>query len=836
MTKEPYNPQSVESKWQKVWEDRKTFRAIEDAFKPKYYCLEMFPYPSGKIHMGHVRNYSIGDVIARYKKMRGFNVLHPIGWDAFGMPAENAAIENKTHPAKWTEQNIASMQIQLRKMGFSYDWDREVATCRPDYYRWEQLVFLKMYEKGLAYKKRSFVNWCPKCETVLANEQVEQGACWRCDSTVEQRPLDQWFFKITAYAQELLDETYNLKGWPERVLIMQREWIGQSEGVEVDFPIEPSPATSGRESQGPSPESGEGARFIKIFTTRPDTLYGTTFMSLAAEHPLALELSKGTPQEKAVRDFAEKTARMDRAKRLTDDYEKEGVFTGVYAVNPLTGKKLPVYAANFVLMEYGTGAVMAVPAHDQRDFEFAKKYGIPIEVVIQPVGEGEHEVRPYTPDTMTEAFVDPGVLVNSAQFTGVPSEDAKKKIIAFVEEKGFGKKTVNYKLRDWGISRQRYWGTPIPIVYCEKCGTVPVPEKDLPVKLPLDVEFTGKGGSPLAKIASFVETKCPKCDKPARRETDTMDTFVESSWYFLRYCSSQFDQGPFDKKAVAYWMKDGGVDQYIGGIEHAVLHLLYSRFFTKILVDLGFLDAGIREPFKNLLTQGMVIKDGAKMSKSKGNVVDPNYLIERYGADTARLFSLFAAPPEKDLDWNDQGVEGAYRFLKRVWTLVQDAVDAPGPDGEEEKRWRSKTIKKVTEDLDRFQFNTAIAALMEFYNALHDLGHPPARASLEAFAQLLSPFAPHFAEELWSLLGRKDLVSLSRWPSFDESALKVDKILLIVQVSGTVRAKIEVPTGLSQDDARALAVADEKVKRFIEGKNVVKVVHVPNKLINLVVS
>lgn len=807
--KEPYDPQSVEPRWQKVWEDQKTFRAAEDPSKPKYYCLEMFPYPSGKIHMGHVRNYSIGDVIARYKRMRGFNVLHPIGWDAFGMPAENAAIENKTHPAKWTEQNIASMQVQLRKMGFSYDWDREVATCRPEYYRWEQLVFLKMYQKGLAYKKRSFVNWCPKCETVLANEQVEQGRCWRCDSTVEQRPLDQWFFKITAYARELLDETNNLKGWPERVLTMQREWIGESEGVEVDFSID------GKKQA------------IRIFTTRPDTLYGTTFMSLAAEHPLALELSKGTPQEKAVRDFAEKTARMDRAKRLTDDYEKEGVFTGAYAINPLTGKKLPVYAANFVLMEYGTGAVMAVPAHDQRDFEFAKKYGIPIEVVIDPVG-AIHELP------LQRAFEDPGVLTNSAQFTGLPSEEAKSAIIRHLEEKGLGRKTLNYKLRDWGISRQRYWGTPIPILYCDQCGTVPVPEKDLPVELPLDVEFTGRGGSPLSKLERFVHAKCPKCGAKARRETDTMDTFVESSWYFLRYCSPKFDQGPFDKKAVGYWMKGGGVDQYIGGIEHAVLHLLYSRFFTKVLVDLGFLDASVREPFKNLLTQGMVIKDGAKMSKSKGNVVDPNYLIERYGADTARLFSLFAAPPEKDLDWNDQGVEGAYRFLKRVWTLVQDAAASPGTDSEDERRWRNKTIKKVTEDLDRFQFNTAIAALMEFYNALHDLGRAPARLSLEAFAQLLSPFAPHIAEELWRLLGRQDLVSLSRWPSFDESALKVEKVLLVVQVNGTVRAKLEAPAGLGPDAARDLAAQDENVKRFLEGKTVAKVIHVPNKLINLV--
>jgi len=819
----PYDPQSLELKWQQEWERQKTFRATEDPSREKFYCLEMFPYPSGKIHMGHVRNYSIGDVIARYKRMRGYNVLHPIGWDAFGMPAENAAIENKTHPAAWTDQNMAAMQVQLRKMGFSYDWDREVATCRKEYYRWEQQIFLKMLEKGLAYKKRSFVNWCPKCETVLANEQVKDGLCWRCETNVEQRSIDQWFFKITAYAKELLDETHHLKGWPERVLIMQREWIGQSEGAEVDFPLEPSPV-AGEGGRRP----GEG--FIKIFTTRPDTLYGTTFMSLAAEHPLTLELSKGTPQEKAVRDFVEKVAKMDRAKRLTQDYEKEGVFTGAFAVNPLTNKKLPIYAANFVLMEYGTGAVMAVPAHDQRDFEFAKKYGIPIEVVIQPEG------KIVDPTSMAEAYVETGVLVNSAQFSGLPSEEAKKKITAFLEEKGVGKKSINYKLRDWGISRQRYWGTPIPIIYCDTCGTVSVPDKDLPVELPTDVEFTGKGGSPLARIEKFVHVSCPKCGLDAKRETDTMDTFVESSWYFLRYCSPKYDKGPFDPKAVSYWMKDGGVDQYIGGIEHAVLHLLYSRFFTKVLVDLGFLDAGIREPFKNLLTQGMVIKDGAKMSKSKGNVVDPNYLIERYGADTARLFSLFAAPPEKDLDWNDQGVEGSYRFLKRVWTLAQESAGQFGSGNEEETRWRNKTIKKLTEDLDRFQFNTAIAALMEFYNFLSSRSEKPTRASIEALLILIAPFAPHVSEELWQKMGQNGMVSQTAWPTCDASTLKVDKILLIIQVNGSVRSKLEAPVDLTEEDAKVLALKDEKVQKFMQGKEIVKVIHVPNKLINLVVK
>ncbi len=815
-----YDPKSIESQWQSVWEAQKVFSVSSDPQKKKFYCLEMFPYPSGKIHMGHVRNYSIGDVIARFKRMQGFNVMHPIGWDAFGMPAENAAIENKTHPEKWTRENIASMRTQLKRMGFSYDWDREVATCLPDYYRWEQKIFLDMLQKGLAYKKKSLVNWCPKCQTVLANEQVEDGGCWRCASAVQQRPLEQWFYRITAYAKELLDETYHLKGWPDRVLTMQREWIGESHGAKIRFPLE-------------SPR--EVCSSIEVFTTRPDTLYGTTFMSLAAEHPLVKELSKGQPNEKDVHAFIEKVSKMERLTRLKGDYEKEGVFTGAYCINPLTGRKMPVYAANFVLMDYGTGAVMAVPAHDQRDFEFADKYDLPKLVVIQPDTETSLD-----PTSIKEAYVEPGVLVNSDQFSGLPSEEAKQAITEWISQKGFGDKTTNYKLRDWGVSRQRYWGTPIPVIYCDACGMVPVPEKDLPVKLPLDVPLTGEGGSPLAQSAAFYQVPCPQCQSMARRETDTMDTFMESSWYFLRYCSPQYDQGAFDKKEVSYWMKKGsqvGVDQYIGGIEHAVLHLLYSRFFTKVLADLGYLDAGIREPFQNLLTQGMVIKDGSKMSKSKGNVVDPNYLIEKYGADTARVFSLFAAPPEKDLEWNDQGVEGSYRFLGRVYRLIAglQAGEVTKVDKEKHAFLRHKTIKKITEDLEKFHFNTAIAAIMEYLNEVqkNDLSQEDA----EAMTLLLAPFAPHVAEELWSLLGKTGLVSQTVWPSYDEAVVnQAREINLVIQINGTTRGSVLVAPTLSQPEIEAKVLHEEKMQKYLEGKAVKKIIYVPGRLVNLVVG
>lgn len=819
-----YNPREVEEKWQQQWEEAKTFTVTEDLEKQKYYLLEMFPYPSGRIHMGHVRNYSIGDVVGRFKRMRGFNVLHPMGWDAFGMPAENAAIQNKSHPAKWTYENIAYMRGQLKKMGLSYDWGRELATCDVEYYRWEQKIFLEMYEKGLAYKKTSFVNWCPKCETVLANEQVEDGSCWRCDSEVNQKELDQWFFRITDYAEELLDWTNRLPGWPERVLVMQRNWIGKSFGSEIDFPVEGNTEP------------------IKVFTTRQDTVYGATFMSLAPEHPRVQTLT--TPDRKAEVDaFIEKVKKTDRIKRTAEDFEKEGVFTGSYCINPLTKVRMPIYLANFVLMDYGTGAVMAVPTHDQRDFEFARKYALPLQVVIQPEGET------LDPVSMTAAFTEVGVLVNSSQFDGQRSDSAKEAIADFLEQQGIGKKTVNFRLRDWGISRQRYWGNPIPIIYCDACGVVPVPDKDLPVRLPMDVEFTGEGGSPLAKVDSFVNVPCPLCGQPGRREADTMDTFVQSSWYFLRYCCPDLADGPLDSKRVDYWMS---VDQYIGGIEHAVMHLLYARFFTKVLRDLGYITCD--EPFTKLLTQGMVIKDGAKMSKSKGNVVDPNALIDRYGADTARLFSLFAAPPEKDLDWSDQGVDGSFRFLNRVWKLVHDRLDLIKNSGKvnlsaltnEERSLRRavhKTIRKVTEDIEeRFHFNTAIAAVMELLNVLQstELSTPQFGAvmkeALGSMVQMLAPFVPHVTEELWQRMGHGTPLSETPWPDYDREAVVDDEALVVIQVNGKLRSKFTVPAGTDEETMKTIALADEKVQPFMEGKQVRKVICIPGKLVNIVVG
>ena len=820
---EKYTPKDVEQKWQQYWETNDSFAVSEESGRQKYYLLEMFPYPSGRIHMGHVRNYSIGDVVARFKRMKGLNVLHPMGWDAFGMPAENAAIQNKSHPAAWTYENIAYMRNQLKKMGFSYDWSRELATCDLSYYRWEQVVFLQMYRKGLAYKKSSFVNWCPKCETVLANEQVDDGCCWRCDNEVKQKELEQWFFRITDYAEELLDWTNRLPGWPERVLTMQRNWIGKSYGCEIDFPLENGGA-------------------IKVFTTRQDTLYGATFMSLAPEHPQAVQLTTAEHRE-AVEAFIDTVQKTDKARRTAEDFEKEGVFTGSYCINPVTGVRMPVYLANFVLTDYGTGAVMAVPTHDQRDFEFAKKYDLPLQVVIQPEGET------LNPATMTEAFVSEGVMVNSAQFDGLRSSEAKEKIADFLEGKGIGKKTVNFRLRDWGISRQRYWGNPIPIIYCEKCGAVPVPEKDLPVVLPVDLEFTGEGGNPLARVESFVDVACPECGGAARRETDTMDTFVESSWYFLRYCCPDVDTAPLDKSRAEYWMS---VDQYIGGIEHAVLHLLYARFFTKVMRDLGHVE--VDEPFINLLTQGMVIKDGAKMSKSKGNVVDPNALIERYGADTARLFSLFAAPPEKDLDWSDQGVDGSFRFLNRVWKLVRDVLpllrnagtldrEALTDEGRTLRRTVHKTIRKVTEDVEeRFHFNTAIAAVMELVNAIQAFepknapgNGPVLKEALESVVLLLAPFVPHFSEELWEGLGHGDGIDVAGWPTVDEAATVDEELLIVVQVNGKLRGKVTVPASAAEDEVKASALADPKVVSFIEGKTVRKIIYVPGKLLNIVV-
>lgn len=816
---ERYDAEKIERKWQEHWEDQKIFAVNEDAGQPKFYCLEMFPYPSGRIHMGHVRNYVIGDVITRYKKMKGFNVLHPMGWDAFGMPAENAAIKNKLHPSRWTFENIEYMKGQLKKIGLVYDWDREVTTCKPDYYRWNQWFFLKMYERGLAYKKASFVNWCPECETVLANEQVVDDGCWRCDTAVEQKELDQWFYRITDYAEELLKDADTLDGWPEKVVTMQRNWIGRSEGVEVDFKLDGTDKT------------------IRIFTTRQDTLFGAAFMSIAKKHPLVSELVKDEDLLKKIEALSD------------DPEEKEGVDTGLHAINPLTGESIPVYAANFVLMGYGTGAVMAVPAHDQRDFEFAKKYDIPIRVVIVPSDNAEDR-KIVSSEDMECANEEYGVLVDSGEYSGLSSKEAKEKIAAHIEDKGIGKRVVNYKLRDWGISRQRYWGTPIPIVYCEKCGIVPVPEDQLPVEL-LDTydekRFIKKQEK---EIELIIQTKCPKCGGEAKYETDTMDTFVDSSWYFLRYCSPGTDDKPLDTAAVDHWMP---VDQYIGGIEHAVLHLLYSRFFTKVIRDIGLINTD--EPFKRLLTQGMVIKDGAKMSKSKGNVVDPDFLVNRYGTDTVRLFCMFAAPPERDLEWSDKAVDGAYRFLKRVWNIAYKNRDSLNTKRNE--RWdvsqatdnllrlnrkTHQTIRKVTESIERdYHFNTAIAAMMELLNEIssfvpsNDSELDLQKFSFERLILLISPFAPHVAEELWREMGENESIFKQKWPVWDEEAAKEEEIQLVVQINGKVRAKVMVPAGLDDETLKEKAFAEQKIKEQINGKPPEKVIVVKGKLVNIVV-
>ncbi|GLI36238.1 leucine--tRNA ligase [Desulforhabdus amnigena] len=825
-----YLPKAIEKKWQEYWESEKLFSVKEDPSREKFFLLEMFPYPSGRIHMGHVRNYSIGDVLARFLRMQGYNVLHPMGWDAFGMPAENAAIKANTHPAKWTYENIDYMRSQLKKLGFSYDWSREIATCDVDYYRWEQLFFLKMYEQGLAYRRSSYVNWCETCHTVLANEQVEGGACWRCDQPVIQKEMDQWFFKITDYVEELLEYTEKLPGWPERVLVMQQNWIGKSYGSKLVFPL----------------ESGDGE--ITVFTTRADTLFGATFMSIAPEHPLVEKLCKGKPQEKEVLQFVERTKLSKRSDRETELLEKEGVFTGSYCINPVTQAKMPIYVANFVLMAYGTGAVMAVPAHDQRDFEFARKYGLPMKVVIKPQDAAD---IPKV-EELTAAFEEDGVLVDSGTFSGMTSSEAREAITAGLAEKGRGERTVQYRLRDWGISRQRYWGAPIPIIYCDRCGVVPVPQEDLPVVLPTDVALLPNGASPLPVHEPFFKTTCPKCKGPARRETDTMDTFVESSWYFARFASAGYDKGPLDFDRVKYWLP---VNQYIGGIEHAVLHLLYSRFFTKVLRDMGYL--AIDEPFQNLLTQGMVIKDGSKMSKSKGNVVDPDEMIHAYGADTVRLFCLFAAPPEKDLEWSDQGVEGSFRFLSRVWRLVADNEEAlksatPYAGSAELSKTLSElhrkthqTIKKVTEDIrDRFHFNTAIASVMELVNQLYQVLENPSqeaqfwpvvREAIEAVVLLISPIVPHVAEELWRTLGHSKSIMNVPWPKWEEDALQAEEMLIVVQVNGKLRSRITVSPDAGKEELEAAALGDGRIQDFIAGKPVKKVIVVPKKLINIVI-
>ncbi len=820
-TNDKYDFKAIEQKWQQRWEKDKTYKVSHQSERPKYYVLEMFPYPSGRIHMGHVRNYSIGDVIARYKRMQGFNVLHPMGWDAFGLPAENAAMKRGIHPAAWTYDNIDYMRNQLKAMGLSYDWDRELATCSPEYYRWEQQLFLKMLEHGLIYRKETTVNWCDDCQTVLAREQVIDGACWRCDQPVLPKTMHGWFFKITDYAEELLADLDKLSGWPEKVVTMQRNWIGKSTGLACDFKVENSDDT------------------ITIFTTRPDTIFGVTFMSLAVEHPLLKTLTAGKPQEQQVNEFIQQTIIEKQRATLEQEPEKQGIFTGSYCINPFTGERIPIYAANFVLMEYGTGAVMAVPAHDQRDFEFARKYGLPVRVVVQPDGP------PLDPANMSEASDVPGVLTASGQFSGLDSTSAQQAIIEFAQKSAFGQPYVTYRLRDWGISRQRYWGTPIPVIHCDTCGIVPVPENELPVLLPGAGEEKGHH-NPLHQQEDFIATTCPRCGKPARRETDTLDTFVESSWYFARYTSPGLETAPLDQHAAAYWLP---VDQYIGGVEHAILHLLYARFFTKMLRDLGYVT--VDEPFTNLLTQGMVIKDGAKMSKSKGNVVDPNELIEQYGADTVRLFSLFAAPPERDLEWNAQGVEGASRFLNRVYRLVSqnlscfqntDTVEISSLNDVSRQLYRKthQTIRRVTESIEtNFHFNTAISGVMELVNlaapaAQADIAPAVQRESMETILTLLFPMVPHFCEELWQLSGHAQPLDTAAWPTYNVEAAKEDEVTIVVQINGKVRAKLQVSADTDDQTLQQIALADEKIAQLVQNKVPKKIIVVQKKLVNIV--
>ncbi len=816
-----YDFKTVEAKWQKEWSLRKADKAVRDPKREKFYLLEMFPYPSGRIHMGHVRNYTIGDLLSRFYRMNGKNVLHPMGWDAFGMPAENAAIEKNSHPAKWTFANIDAMRGQIKALGISYDWDREIATCHPGYYKWTQWLFVQFYKKGLAYRKKTFVNWCEKCATVLANEQVVNGGCWRCDNPVKQKEQIGWFLKITDYAEELLDDLEYLKGkWPDRVLTMQRNWIGKSYGSRVVFKID---------------GFSEG---IEVFTTRPDTLYGATFVCLAPEH----KLSKTIPtqdRKKEVDEFIKKAAMQDTESRTSDDAEKLGIFTGRYAVNPLNGEKVPVWIANFILIEYGTGAIMSVPAHDTRDFEFAKKYGIEIRKVIVPEGDDAEAL----PD---EAYTGDGMMHNSGRFSGMPNRDAIPKINEFLGENNIGQATINYRLRDWGISRQRYWGTPIPVINCEKCGIQTVPEEELPVILPTDVDLLKGGKSPLSGLESFVNTDCPKCGGPAKRETDTMDTFICSSWYFYRFASPRCEELPASKEDMDYWMP---VDRYIGGIEHAVLHLLYARFFNKFCRDIGLLEN--KEPFEKLLTQGMVIKDGAKMSKSKGNVVDPDYIMGRYGADSTRVFILFASPPERDLEWDDSGVEGAYRFITRLYRLfnkwipelkeIRESSGELSKHGKELRRWRHHTIKRFTIDIrDRLHFNTAISAGMELLNFLSnfkpegDTEKAELKGTLVDFIKLLHPIIPHLTQELYSRFGIDAHLTDERWPEYVEEFTASDTITIVVQVRGKLRAKLEVPADIAEEDLKKMALEHEKVKNALDGDTVKKIIVVPGRLLNIV--
>jgi len=828
---EKYDFQAIEKKWHEIWEKEDLYSTKSDPGKPKYFYLDMFPYPSGELHMGHMRNYIIGDVVARYRVMGGYNVLHPMGFDSFGLPAENAAIDKGIHPAKWTLDCIARMKQQFAKLGISFDWDREVITCLPEYYKWNQWLFLKFLEKGLAFKKNAPANWCPKCETVLANEEAEGGVCWRCGSAVTRKDIEQWFFRITKYADRLLDDIDLLENWPERVRTMQRNWIGRSTGVIINFKVA---------------DTGDD---LPVFTTRQDTVYGVTYLVMAPEHPMVKKLTMGTEYEAAVPKFTSEVRAMTDIERLSTNLEKVGMFIGSHAVNPVNGEKVPIWITNYVLLDYGTGAVMGVPAHDQRDFEFAKKYDLPIREVIVPAGEGTQGA-----ENMIEAYTNPGVQINSGPFDGMTTEESKAAIADYMEEQGIGKRRVNYRLRDWLISRQRYWGTPIPIIYCDKCGMVTVPEDQLPVVLPTDVKFTGKGESPLTTSDAFMHTTCPKCGGPARRETDTMATWIDSSWYFLRYSSPHEDKLPFNKEAAKYWLP---VDQYVGGVEHAVLHLLYSRFFTKVIQDLGLID--FPEPFSRLFTQGMIYKDGFKMSKSRGNVVSPDYISGKYGADTGRLFILFIGPPDQDAEWSDQGIEGVFRYLNRVWRFYDANTGIFNP------RWRDvlvdaeldvadrnmrrkthQTIQKITSDIERFHFNTAVSALMEMMNELssyREKGFLSERKesaavlseAMENLALLLGPFVPHLADELWAQIGKSGTTYQTKWPEYDQEIAKAEMITIVLQVNGKLRDRIDVPAGISQSEIETMAIENERVKAALGDKPIRKVIGVPGKLVNIVV-